>query len=151
MTIVLVNGAGSFVGGRLVRCLSGVGFRVRGIDLTLQEFSDSLGGLFIFGDLSDTVVAPGAELVTASRLAEMVMTIAGGRRRIRHVSGPPGVRSGNSDNRLIHATPGWFSTRPVKEGLRNTCRWVETRATIGDYPSGAGRTGGKEYAPTDAR
>jgi GDP-D-mannose 3', 5'-epimerase len=48
---VLVNGAGGFIGGHLVRRLKNEGFWVRAVDLKSHEFSESSADEFILGDL----------------------------------------------------------------------------------------------------
>ena len=65
------------------------------------------------------------EMVTINQLAEMVMEIAGKKLGIRHISGPLGVRGRNSDNRLIAEKLGWKPSRPLREGLEKTYRWIE--------------------------
>lgn len=65
------------------------------------------------------------EMVTINHLAEMAMEIAGKRLKINHISGPLGVRGRNSDNRLISEKLGWAPSRPLKEGLALTYRWIE--------------------------
>jgi GDP-D-mannose 3', 5'-epimerase len=53
MKRVLVNGAGGFIGGHLVRRLKAEGFWVRGVDLKRHEFSDPPADEFVQGDLRD--------------------------------------------------------------------------------------------------
>lgn len=65
------------------------------------------------------------EMVTINGLGEAIMSIAGKRLAIRHVSGPLGVRGRNSDNRLILEKLGWAPTRPLQEGLEKTYAWIE--------------------------
>jgi GDP-D-mannose 3',5'-epimerase len=65
------------------------------------------------------------ELVSINRLAEMAMEIAGKRLRLRHVTGPLGVRGRNSDNRLIREKLGWAPSRPLREGLQKTYEWID--------------------------
>jgi GDP-D-mannose 3', 5'-epimerase len=50
---ILVNGAGGFIGGHLVKRLKAEGFWVRGVDLKRHEFSQSHADEFILGDLRD--------------------------------------------------------------------------------------------------
>lgn len=50
---ILVNGAGGFIGGHLVKRLKGEGFWVRGVDLKRHEFSQLPADEFIIGDLRD--------------------------------------------------------------------------------------------------
>ncbi len=58
----------------------------------------------------------------------MVIDISGKRLTIRHVDGPQGVRGRNSDNRLIQEQLGWSPSRPLREGLERTYRWIEEQA-----------------------
>jgi len=53
MKRVLVNGAGGFIGGHLVKRLKAEGFWVRAVDLKRHEFSDPPADEFIQGDLRD--------------------------------------------------------------------------------------------------
>jgi nucleoside-diphosphate-sugar epimerase len=54
---ILVNGAGGFIGGHLVKRLKSEGFWVRAVDLKRHEYSHSLADEFIVGDLRDQDVA----------------------------------------------------------------------------------------------
>jgi GDP-D-mannose 3', 5'-epimerase len=60
MRKALVNGAGGFIGGHLVRRLRNEGFWVRGVDLKFPEFSESSANEFVTGDLRDPKVAEAA-------------------------------------------------------------------------------------------
>jgi GDP-D-mannose 3',5'-epimerase len=64
------------------------------------------------------------EMVTINQLVGMVMDIAGKKLTIKHVPGPLGVRGRNSDNRLIREKLGWAPSRPLREGLEKTYRWI---------------------------
>ncbi|MFB3855554.1 MAG: NAD-dependent epimerase/dehydratase family protein [Vicinamibacterales bacterium] len=64
------------------------------------------------------------EMVSINDLAGMAMEIAGKRLSVRHIPGPLGVRGRRSDNRLIRERLGWAPTRPLKDGLRVTYRWI---------------------------
>lgn len=50
---ILVNGAGGFIGGHLVKRLKWEGYWVRGVDLKRHEFSQLPADEFILGDLRD--------------------------------------------------------------------------------------------------
>jgi len=52
-SLVLVAGAGGFIGHHLVRRLKEEGFRVRGVDLKEPEFSPTAADEFVLGDLRD--------------------------------------------------------------------------------------------------
>jgi GDP-D-mannose 3',5'-epimerase len=77
------------------------------------------------------------EMVTINRLAELTMSIAGKRVRIRHISGPMGVRGRNSDNHLIAEKLNWKPSRSLREGLEKTYDWiarqVEQNAPIAEF------------------
>jgi len=53
MKRVLVNGAGGFIGGHLVKRLKAEGFWVRAVDIKKHEFSESAADEFILGDLRE--------------------------------------------------------------------------------------------------
>jgi nucleoside-diphosphate-sugar epimerase len=65
------------------------------------------------------------EMVTINHLAQMIMSVAGKKLRIRNIPGPLGVRGRNSDNRLIEERLGWAPSRPLSEGLAKTYMWIE--------------------------
>jgi len=52
MRKVLVCGAGGFIGGHLVKKLKKEGYWVRGVDIRLHQFANSLADEFIIGDLT---------------------------------------------------------------------------------------------------
>jgi nucleoside-diphosphate-sugar epimerase len=56
MKKVLVNGAGGFIGGHLVKRLKREGLWVRGVDLKAHEFTASVADEFLIGDLRDPAV-----------------------------------------------------------------------------------------------
>ena len=53
MKTVLVCGAGGFIGGWLVKRLKNEGYWVRGVDLKMHEYVESLADEFVIGDLRD--------------------------------------------------------------------------------------------------
>ena len=57
MNRVLVNGAGGFIGGHLVRRLKNEGYWVRAVDLKPHEFANLPADEFILADLRDQDVA----------------------------------------------------------------------------------------------
>ena len=70
------------------------------------------------------------EMVTINQLAALVMEVAGKELTIRHIPGPQGVRGRNSDNRLIAEKLGWNPSRPLREGLEKTYRWIEKQVRL---------------------
>ena len=65
------------------------------------------------------------ELITITKLAEIIMEIAGKRLSIKTVPGPIGVRGRNSNNELIEKKLGWRPNKPIIEGLKATYAWIE--------------------------
>lgn len=72
------------------------------------------------------------EMVTINRLAAMAMDVAGKPLRIRHIPGPLGVRGRNSDNRLIRQKLGWSPSRPLREGIETTYRWIGEQISVSE-------------------
>jgi nucleoside-diphosphate-sugar epimerase len=72
------------------------------------------------------------EMVSILQLAEMVMDIAGKKLSIKNVPGPLGVRGRNSHNKLIWEKLGWKPTRPLREGMEVTYRWIERKVRDSD-------------------
>ena len=78
-------------------------------------------------DFTGPVNIGSEEMVTINQLAQMVMDIAGKGLDIVHIPGPLGVRGRNSDNRLIRQRLGWAPSKPLRDGLKNTYAWIDTR------------------------
>jgi nucleoside-diphosphate-sugar epimerase len=75
-------------------------------------------------DWSGPVNIGSDEMVTIDQLADMATEIAGKKLAKKHIDGPLGVRGRNSDNRLIQEKLGWRPSRPLREGLEKTYRWI---------------------------
>lgn len=65
------------------------------------------------------------EMITINNLAKMAMDIAGKKLDIKHIKGPLGVRGRNSDNHLIRQKLSWAPSRPLREGMEKTYKWIE--------------------------
>ncbi len=65
------------------------------------------------------------EMITINQLARIIMDIAGKKLSIKHIPGPLGVRGRNSDNKLIFKKLEWKPSKPLKEGLKITYRWIK--------------------------
>jgi len=63
-------------------------------------------------------------MITIEQLAHTIMEIAGKRLRIRHITGPTGVRGRRSDNRLIRERLHWEPSEPLLFGLERTYMWI---------------------------
>ena len=64
------------------------------------------------------------EMVTLNQLVNYTLEIASKKLRIKHVSGPLGVRGRNSDNNLIKEQLGWEPKTDLKTGLQKLYEWV---------------------------
>jgi len=64
------------------------------------------------------------EMVTINRMAAMIMGVANKQLRVKHISGPTGVRGRNSDNRLIRSQLGWEPSQTLLIGLQKTYSWI---------------------------
>lgn len=58
MKRALVNGAGGFIGGHLVRCLKLEGYWVRAVDLEPHEFGETGADEFIVGERARSRTRP---------------------------------------------------------------------------------------------
>jgi len=65
------------------------------------------------------------EMISIKGLAELIMSIANKQVSIKNISGPLGVRGRNSDNNLICKKIGWKPSRPLREGMVETYKWIE--------------------------
>ena len=65
------------------------------------------------------------EMISINGLAEMVIGIASKKLTVKHIKGPQGVRGRKSDNRLIREKLGWSPSKPLREGMEVTYRWIE--------------------------
>ena len=64
------------------------------------------------------------ELISINGLAEMAMIIAGKKLKLKHVSGPLGVRGRSSDNTYIKKTLGWKPSTKLIDGMKVTYQWI---------------------------
>ena len=78
------------------------------------------------------------EMVTINQLADMAIEIAGKKLVKKHIPGPLGVRGRNSDNRLILERLGWKPSRPLREGMLKTYRWIEEQVALDGISVAAG-------------
>jgi nucleoside-diphosphate-sugar epimerase len=92
--------------------------------------TDCVEGIWriMYSDYPDPLNLGTDELVTVDQLVDLVAEIAGKKIRKRHdVSKPQGVRGRNSDNGKLRQVLGWEPTKPLREGLVPTYRWIESQ------------------------
>lgn len=93
-----------------------------GIEGTLRLMRSGEPGPFNIGS---------SEMVSIEALAQMIAEVAGKRVTLTYVDGPQGVRGRTSDNRLIREKLGWAPSRPLREGLAPTYRWIAGQIAAG--------------------
>lgn len=103
--------------------------------LYIDECVDAVRRL-MESDFAGPVNIGSEEMITINRLAELAMEIAGKPLGIRHIPGPLGVRGRRSDNRLIAERLGWAPSRPLREGLEKTYRWIERQVAASRRAAG---------------
>jgi nucleoside-diphosphate-sugar epimerase len=78
-------------------------------------------------DFTGPVNIGSEEMVSINKLVDLVQEISGKKVRIKHISGPLGVRGRNSDNNLIREKLGWEPQFRLKDGLQFTYQWIEQK------------------------
>jgi len=66
-----------------------------------------------------------SEMVTINELADMIIKISGKDIKIKHVDGPIGIKSRNSDNGLIREKLGWEPISKLEDNISKIYSWVE--------------------------
>jgi nucleoside-diphosphate-sugar epimerase len=80
--------------------------------LYIDECLDGMRRL-MDSDFAGPVNIGSEEMVTINQLAD------------KHIPGPLGVRGRNSDNNLIEKKIGWKPSKPLKDGMIKTYKWIE--------------------------
>jgi len=65
--------------------------------------------------------------ITINDLAEICIKIGGKKLKIKHISGPLGVKGRNSDNTLFKKYFGWEPGTSMQEGMLETYNWIEAQ------------------------
>lgn len=99
--------------------------------LYIDECLDAVRRL-MDSDYNEPVNIGSDEMVSINNLVEMVKKVANKPNvKIKHVSGPLGVRGRNSDNRLIRKVLNWVPDYPLIDGIKNTYPWIEKQVKSG--------------------
>lgn len=80
-------------------------------------------------DFTGPVNIGSEEMISINDLAKMVIGLSGKNISINNIPGPVGVRGRNSDNNLISEKLKWAPSRPLKEGMQTTYKWISEQAT----------------------
>ncbi|MGM0506590.1 MAG: NAD-dependent epimerase/dehydratase family protein [Bacteroidota bacterium] len=75
-------------------------------------------------DFSGPVNIGSQEMISIQEFTRMVIDISGKNLSIKNIDGPIGVAGRNSDNALVREKLGWAPSRPLREGVEETYRWI---------------------------
>ncbi|GIW65717.1 MAG: NAD-dependent dehydratase [Candidatus Parcubacteria bacterium] len=64
------------------------------------------------------------ELISINSLAKMIMEIAGKNLKLKHISGPTGVRGRNADLTLARQKINWEPKISLRQGIEKTYHWI---------------------------
>lgn len=70
------------------------------------------------------------EMLPINDLVGLVARVAGKEIRIKHITGPLGVRGRNSDNTLIKEKLNWAPSASLKEGIEKTYKWISEQVLL---------------------
>ncbi|MEX2600426.1 MAG: NAD-dependent epimerase/dehydratase family protein [Balneolaceae bacterium] len=76
-------------------------------------------------DFSGPVNIGSEEMISIQDFTKLVIEISGKNLSIKNIEGPLGVAGRNSDNNLIREKLGWAPSRPLREGVEETYRWIQ--------------------------
>ena len=71
------------------------------------------------------------QMISINDTVDLVAQIAGKTIRKKHIDGPTGVRGRNSNNELIEEKLNWRPSQNLKEGLKETYRWINFQVKNG--------------------
>jgi len=72
------------------------------------------------------------QMISINDTVDLVAQIAGKTIRKKHIDGPTGVRGRNSNNELIEEKLNWRPSQNLKEGLKETYRWINFQLENGE-------------------
>jgi nucleoside-diphosphate-sugar epimerase len=99
--------------------------------LYIDECLEGIRRLMDSKDFFGPVNIGSEEMISINNLAKMIMDIAGKKLEIKNIEGPVGVMGRNSDNRLIREKLVWAPSRPLREGMEKTYRWIDEQVKQG--------------------
>lgn len=96
------------------------------------HISDCLEGIYrlMRSDYVSPLNLGSDRMVTINQLADIIADIAGIEIKIKHISGPMGVRGRNSDNTLLRQTLKWEPELSLEDGLKRTYIWIENQVAM---------------------
>jgi nucleoside-diphosphate-sugar epimerase len=91
---------------------------------------ECVAGILKIMHCEDLIATPinlgSSELISINRLVDLAEEIGGVKlERQYDLDAPTGVGGRNSDNTMIKRILGWEPTKPFREGLETTYKWIE--------------------------
>jgi nucleoside-diphosphate-sugar epimerase len=98
--------------------------------LYISECLDGIDRLMSQDKFIGPVNIGSEEMISIDDLTKMTIDISGKKLRIKHISGPVGVRGRNSDNRLIRKELEWEPKQSLRIGMEKTYKWIEEQVNL---------------------
>jgi nucleoside-diphosphate-sugar epimerase len=95
--------------------------------LYIDECLDGVRRLMDSKDFFGPVNIGSDEMVSINQLVAMVAKAANKKVKVKHITGPLGVRGRNSHNKLIKEKLKWAPSMPLSEGIEKTYSWIEAQ------------------------
>ena len=92
--------------------------------LYIDECIDATRKMMLQDEFQGPVNIGSEEMVSINDLVSMTSNIAGKFVRVKHISGPTGVRGRNSNNDLIREKLNWDYKMNLSEGMTLTYNWI---------------------------
>jgi GDP-D-mannose 3', 5'-epimerase len=100
---------------------------------SFMYIDDCLRGtqMIVEGDIDGPINLGSSELVAINQLVDIVEEIAGVRLDRRYkLDAPKGVNGRNSDNTRILRSFGWEPSIRLKDGMKKTYDWIESKLMV---------------------
>jgi GDP-D-mannose 3', 5'-epimerase len=116
---------------KVAMCESGGSIEVWGDGEQTRSFcyiDDCVEGIYrlMQSDFPEPLNLGTDKMVTVNELARLIIELSDKQRvTLRHIDGPQGVRGRNSDNSKLREVLGWEPAVSLRDGLRETYRWIE--------------------------
>ena len=82
----------------------------------------------MYSNIEEPINLGSSEMVSINELVDIVENIAGIKLERKYdLTAPKGVRGRNSDNTLINRYFGWQPSTPLKDGMKKTYDWINTK------------------------
>jgi nucleoside-diphosphate-sugar epimerase len=99
---------------------------------SFMHIDDCMEGTFkiMYSDIEEPINLGSSEMVSINELVDIVEDIAGVQlNKTYDLDAPKGVRGRNSDNTLIKKHLDWEPSIALRDGMRETYKWIKMRMT----------------------